>query len=116
MESFSHSLQPGTRHASADIEDKGTSGETFLAAVEYLEQEQPAVALFENVDKAPWEKMQEYIRGRLNLKERNSIKNITEIKKENAGECDGAAVLRGGLAVVDSCVCVGVPASPLSPP
>ena len=70
----------------ADIEDKGTSGETFLAAVEYLEQEQPAVALFENVDKAPWEKMQEYIQGRLKLSERNSIKNITEIKKDQAGE------------------------------
>lgn len=67
-----------------DIEDKGTSGETFLAAVEYLEQEQPAVALFENVDKAPWEKMQEYIQGRLKLSERNSIKNITEIKKDQA--------------------------------
>ena len=70
-----------------DIEDKGTSGETFLAAVEYLEQEQPAVALFENVDKAPWAKMQEYIWGRLNLSERNSIKNITEIKQAQAGEC-----------------------------
>ena len=69
-----------------DIEDKGTSGETFLAAVEYLEQEKPAVAIFENVDNAPWGKMQEYIRGRLILSERNSIKNITEIKKEQAGE------------------------------
>ena len=64
-----------------DIEDKGTSGETFLAACEYLEQEQPPVAIFENVDKAPWEKMQEYIKGRLNLKERNSVKNITAINK-----------------------------------
>lgn len=69
-----------------DIEDKGTSGETFLAAIEYLEQEQPAVAIFENVLNAPWDKMQEYIRGRLNLKDRNSIKNITEIKKGQAGE------------------------------
>ena len=68
-----------------DIEDKGTSGETFLAACEYLEQEQPAVALFENVDKAPWGKMQEYIEGRLTLGDRNSIKNITEIKK--GGKC-----------------------------
>lgn len=74
---------------SIDIEDKGTSGETFLAAVEYLEQEKPAIAIFENVDKAPWEKMQEYIQGRLHLKERNSIKNITEIKKNQAGECVG---------------------------
>jgi hypothetical protein len=74
------------RHrTTTDIEDKGTSGETFLAAVEYLEQEQPAVAIFENVDKAPWDKMQEYIRGRLHLSQRNSIKNITQIKK--GSEC-----------------------------
>lgn len=73
-------------YTSTDIEDKGTSGETFLAAVEYLEQEQPSVAIFENVDNAPWDKMQEYIRGRLHLSERNSIKNITEIKKGQASE------------------------------
>ena len=73
-------------HSTADIEDKGTSGETFLAAVEYLEQEQPSVAIFENVDNAPWAKMQEYIQGRLQLSERNSIKNITEIKRDQAGE------------------------------
>ena len=54
--------------------------------MEYLEQEQPSVALFENVDNAPWDKMQEYIRGRLNLSERNSIKNITQISKEKASE------------------------------
>ena len=42
-----------------DIEDKGTSGETFLAAVEFLDQKQPPVAIFENVDGAPWGKMQE---------------------------------------------------------
>ena len=41
-----------------DIEDKGTSGETFLAAVEFLEQEQPNVAIFENVYNAPWYKME----------------------------------------------------------
>ena len=74
------------RGTTTDIEDKGTSGETFLAAVEYLEQEQPSVAIFENVDNAPWDKMQEYIRGRLNLSERNSIKNITQISKEKASE------------------------------
>ena len=42
-----------------DIEDKGTSGETFLAAVEFLDQKQPPLAIFENVDGAPWGKMQE---------------------------------------------------------
>eukprot|EP00984_Skeletonema_dohrnii_P006149 scaffold2194_cov78-Skeletonema_dohrnii-CCMP3373.AAC.1 len=57
-----------------DIEDKGTSGETFLAAVEYLEQEQPKMAIFENVQNAPWEKMQEYIEGRIDLKDRNDAK------------------------------------------
>jgi hypothetical protein len=41
-----------------DIEDKGTSGETFLAAVEFLELYAPPMAIFENVINAPWEKMQ----------------------------------------------------------
>lgn len=77
-----------------DIEDKGTSGETFLAAVEYLEQEQPSVAIFENVVNAPWDKMQEYIRGRLQLSERNTIKNIGGIKK--------ASELSHGLISFDS--------------
>ena len=40
-----------------DIEDKGTSGETFLAAVEYLDEKQPATAIFENVKNAPWDKV-----------------------------------------------------------
>lgn len=37
-----------------DIEDKGCSGETFLAAVELLFKEKPKTAIFENVTKAPW--------------------------------------------------------------
>lgn len=37
-----------------DIEDKGCSGETFLAAVELLYKEKPEFAIFENVTKAPW--------------------------------------------------------------
>lgn len=37
-----------------DIEDKGCSGETFLAATEVLFKEKPELAIFENVDKAPW--------------------------------------------------------------
>eukprot|EP00957_Ditylum_brightwellii_P092926 7075876-Ditylum_brightwellii.AAC.1 len=41
-----------------DIEDKGCSGETFLAATEVLFQEKPAYAIFENVIGAPWAKMQ----------------------------------------------------------
>lgn len=69
-----------------DIEDKGTSGETFLAAVEFLDQKQPPVAIFENVDNAPWSKMQEYISGRIALSERNNAKNITDSK--NAGKAE----------------------------
>ena len=37
-----------------DIEDKGCSGETFLAACEVLFEEQPPIAIFENVMNAPW--------------------------------------------------------------
>ena len=48
-----------------DIEDKGVSGETFLAAVEVLEKKQPKWTLFENVMGAPWDKMSEYITGRV---------------------------------------------------
>ena len=65
-----------------DIEDKGTSGETFLAAVEFLEQKQPRVAIFENVDGAPWSKMQEYITGRVDLKNRNITKAIKDASKK----------------------------------
>ena len=68
-----------------DIEDKGTSGETFLAAVEFLEQKQPRVAIFENVDGAPWSKMQEYITGRVYLPDRNETKAIKDASKK-AGE------------------------------
>jgi hypothetical protein len=70
--------------SSLDIEDKGQSGETFLAAIEYLEQEKPKVAIFENVLNAPWTKMQEYIEGRLNLRLRNETKNITGKGRANA--------------------------------
>ena len=65
-----------------DIEDKGTSGETFLAAVELLEQKQPSCAIFENVDGAPWSKMQEYITGRLDLSKRDDTKAIKDASKK----------------------------------
>ena len=45
-----------TKHR-IDIEDKGCSGETFLAAVELLFKKKPRYTLFENVEKAPWEKV-----------------------------------------------------------
>lgn len=65
-----------------DIEDKGTSGETFLAAVEFLDKFKPPIAIFENVDGAPWAKMQEYITGRIQLAERNNTKAIKDAKKK----------------------------------
>ena len=37
-----------------DIEDKGCSGETFIAATEVLFKEKPQMAIFENVIGAPW--------------------------------------------------------------
>ena len=68
-----------------DIEDKGTSGQTFLAAVEFLELKQPPVAVFENVDGAPWNKMQEYITGRIDLSQRNENRGIVDAKKGGKG-------------------------------
>ncbi len=67
-----------------DIQDKGQSGETFLAAVEFLDLYQPPFAIFENVDGAPWDKMQEYIQGRINLAERNNNRAITSTKRKNS--------------------------------
>ena len=81
-----------------DIEDKGTSGETFLAAVEFLEQKQPSVAIFENVDGAPWPKMQEYITGRVDLSSRNDTKAIKDASKK-AGEYQHLS--KGRLLVFD---------------
>ena len=69
-----------------DIEDKGTSGETFLSAVEFLDQKQPPTAIFENVDGAPWAKMQEYITGRVQLSQRNDTKAIKDSNKK--GDAD----------------------------
>jgi hypothetical protein len=37
-----------------DIEDKGCSGETFMAATEVLFDKKPKLAIFENVTGAPW--------------------------------------------------------------
>lgn len=59
-----------------DIEDKGCSGETFLAATEILFKEQPHFAIFENVIGAPWGKMKEYITGRVKLSECDNKKAV----------------------------------------
>jgi site-specific DNA-cytosine methylase len=50
-----------------DIEDMGTSGETFIAAVDFLFAQQHDLMLLENVCGAPWEKMASYITGRVQL-------------------------------------------------
>lgn len=47
-----------------DIEDKGCSGETFLATVELILEHLPKWIILENVIGAPWSKMSEYITGR----------------------------------------------------
>jgi hypothetical protein len=65
-----------------DIEDKGTSGQTFLAAVEFLEKFEPEFFIFENVDGAPWDKMQEYISGRIQLSRRDDTTAITSSKTQ----------------------------------
>jgi len=63
-----------------DIEQKGCSGETFLGAVEFLFKEKPKFVIFENVIGAPWEKMKEYITGRITLSNCSSSKAINNIK------------------------------------
>ena len=73
-----------------DIEDKGCSGETFLAATEILFKEQPHFAIFENVIGAPWGKMQEYITGRVKLSEcdnKKAVKVDTKDKKKDLIFC-----------------------------
>ena len=49
------------------LENKGKSGETFHAVVEYLFVTKPAYCVFENVFGAPWHKMQQFIEGSLHL-------------------------------------------------
>jgi site-specific DNA-cytosine methylase len=49
------------------LENKGKSGETFCAVINFLYQRKPKFAIFENVLGAPWLQMQHYIEGRLPL-------------------------------------------------
>ena len=73
-----------------DIEDKGCSGETFLAATEVLFKEQPHFAIFENVIGAPWEKMKEYITGRVKLSncdDKKAVKMDAKDKKKDLIFC-----------------------------
>jgi hypothetical protein len=65
-----------------DIEDKGCSGETFLAAVEHIFEKKPPFCVLENVQNAPWDKMSEYIEGKIFLGNASSKKAITGGKKD----------------------------------
>lgn len=75
-----------------DIEDMGTSGETFIAAVDFLFAERHDLMLLENVCGAPWEKMSGYITGRVQLSETfsnfRSAQKGGEVKKQ---EGEGSA-------------------------
>jgi site-specific DNA-cytosine methylase len=48
-----------------DLEDKGKSGNTFYSAVDYIWKHKPTFTIFENVVHAPWDKMAEFITGRV---------------------------------------------------
>ena len=71
-----------------DIEDKGCSGETFLAAVEFLFEQKPPFAIFENVQNAPWDKMSEYITGKIKLSSCDEKKAIKGVKKNDKQELE----------------------------
>ncbi len=86
-----------------DIEDMGCSGETFLAACELLFKEKPKFAIFENVEKAPWEKMSEYITGRINLATVGANKKIKKINGASKGRSGHLEFIRkDGKIVVDN--------------
>jgi hypothetical protein len=70
------------------IEEKGCSGETFLAAVEVLLKERPPMAILENVIGAPWEKMSSYITGRVRLSDvgTNPNKKVKDLKSNARGK------------------------------
>ena len=65
-----------------DIEDRGTSGETFLAAVEYMMTKKPEYCILENVQGAPWAKMAEYIEGVIKLSTCDDDKAIKKATSE----------------------------------
>ena len=56
-----------------------------MAAVEVLFKQMPQWALFENVTGAPWEKMKEYITGRIHLKDKKGRKTVGSKSKSSTG-------------------------------
>ncbi|GKY91341.1 hypothetical protein MPSEU_000106300 [Mayamaea pseudoterrestris] len=87
------------RNKRLDIEDKGCSGETFMAAVEILFKEKPAMTIFENVLNAPWEKMSDYITGRVRLSEIDKRKNISDVKAKDKGAKLTFICVKGSIVV-----------------
>jgi site-specific DNA-cytosine methylase len=49
------------------LEAKGVSGETFFAACEFIRTQCQRFCIFENVEKAPWTQMEQYLTGVLPL-------------------------------------------------
>ena len=79
-----------------DIEDMGTSGETFIAAVDFLFAQQHDLVLLENVNGAPWEKMAGYITGRVGLKAAFAkFKSAQKGGEKKADDDDEAAGAKG---------------------
>ena len=84
-----------------DIEDKGCSGETFFAAVDVLFQLKPAFCIFENVQSAPWEKMKEYITGRVRLANCSDSKAVKGYDKKRAKTMQLTFAMDGDSIVVE---------------
>ena len=85
-----------------DIEEKGCSGETFLAAVEHIFKDQPPFCILENVQNAPWDKMAEYIEGKIKLSSCDDKKAIQGAKKGAKQELEFS--YEGGKIIVDKVI------------
>mmetsp|Transcript_16313 Transcript_16313/g.28556 ORF Transcript_16313/g.28556 Transcript_16313/m.28556 type:complete len:1878 (-) Transcript_16313:150-5783(-) len=92
-----------------DLEDKGNSGQTFFAAVDFIFTRHIQFSIFENVSNAPWAKMQEYITGVVLLatmtddkggSKKVSSKANKEAVAENDTEMLFLVLARGELEVI----------------
>jgi site-specific DNA-cytosine methylase len=61
--------------ASKDLDTAG-SGDTFVDAVQVILQEQPQACILDNIREAPWQKMADYICGRIKLSDCDSKKAL----------------------------------------